>query len=204
MDCNLHPVLYWQNNEPTNRIGMRETRHVMGLYEFWDTLVSENPGLKLDICSGTGSRIDFEVMRRAMNLTRADSSWWEPVPDQAKTLGHAPWTPHTGIGAVSDTPYDFRSGLGAVFCVNFDFLSTNDADWEKWRQLLAQVQSLREIYSVEPVRNKPGGVAIPPARLGQIGGAGFPTQPGRDAFGGVSILAQRFGSERNLHGDGCR
>ena len=147
MDCNLHPVLYWQNNEPTNRIGMRETRHVMGLYEFWDTLVSENPGLKLDICSGTGSRIDFEVMRRAMNLTRADSAWWEPVPDQAKTLGHAPWTPHTGIGAVSDTPYDFRSGLGAVFCVNFDFLSTNDADWEKWRQLLAQVQSLREIYS---------------------------------------------------------
>lgn len=146
MDSNLHPVLYWQNNEPPDRVGMRETRHVMGLYDFWDALLAENPGLKLDICSGTGSRIDFEVMRRAMNLTRTDSAWWKPVPDQAKTIGHAPWTPYTGIGAVSDAPYDFRSGLGAVFCANFNYLSKNEADWERWKKLLEQVNDLRETY----------------------------------------------------------
>jgi alpha-galactosidase len=118
----------------------------MGLYDFWDTLVAQNPGLKLDVCSGTGSRIDFEVMRRAMNLTRTDGAWWKPVPDQAKTLGHAPWTPHTGIGAVSDAPYDFRSGLGAMFCANFNYLSKNEVDWERWKKLLAQVKDLREVY----------------------------------------------------------
>jgi len=146
MDCNLHPVLYWQNDEPPHRVGMRETRHVMGLYEFWDALAAENPGLKLDVCAGTGSRIDFEVMRRAMNLTRADGAWWKPVPDQAKTLGHAPWTPHTGIGAVSDVAYDFRSGMGAVFCANFNYLGDDEAAWDRWKSLLQTVNELREIY----------------------------------------------------------
>lgn len=146
MDSNLHTILFWQNQEPPDRIGMRETRHVMGLYDFWDTLVSENPGLKLDICSGTGSRIDFEVMRRAMVLTRADGAWWKPVADQAKSLGHAPWTPYTGIGTVSDTSYDFRSGMGAIFGANFNYLSKNEADWDRWKKLLAQVKDLRKVY----------------------------------------------------------
>jgi alpha-galactosidase len=146
MDCNLHPVLYWQNDEPPHRVGMRETRHVMGLYRFWDALVADNPGLKLDVCAGTGSRIDFEVMRRAMNLTRADGAWWKPVPDQAKTIGHAPWTPHTGIGAVSDAVYDFRSGMGAVFCANFNYLGDDEAAWNRWKSLLQTVRDLREIY----------------------------------------------------------
>ena len=146
MDSNLHTILYWQNNEPSDRVGMRETRHVMGLYDFWDTLVDKNPGLKIDVCSGTGSRIDFEVMRRAMNLTRTDGAWWKPVPDQAKTLGHAPWAPHTGIGAISDAPYEFRSGLGAIFGANFNYLSKNEADWQRWKTLLAQVKDLRETY----------------------------------------------------------
>jgi alpha-galactosidase len=119
----------------------------MGLYEFWDSLVAGNPGLKLDVCSGTGSRIDFEVMRRAMNLTRTDSAWWKPVPDQAKTLGHAPWTPHTGIGATSDNPYDFRSGMGAVFCANFNYLGKNEADWARWKELLTTVNELRDVYT---------------------------------------------------------
>lgn len=147
MDCNLHPVLYWQNDEPSHRIGMRETRHVMGLYEFWDALVAANPGLKLDVCAGTGSRIDFEVMRRAMNLTRTDGAWWQPVPDQAKTIGHAPWTPHTGIGAVSDAAYDFRSGMGAIFCANFNYLGDDQAAWSRWKTLLQTLNDLRDIYA---------------------------------------------------------
>ena len=146
MDSNLHTILYWQNNEPPARVGMRETKHVMGLYDFWDKLVADNPGLKLDICSGTGSRIDFEVMRRAMNLTRADGAWWEPAPDQAKTIGHAPWTPHTGIGTVSDDLYKFRSGMGAMFCANLNWLSTNQTDWERWKPLMATVNELRDVY----------------------------------------------------------
>lgn len=146
MDSNLHTILYWQNNEPPARVGMRETKHVTGLYDFWDKIVANNPGLKLDICSGTGSRIDFEVMRRAMNLTRADGAWWEPAPDQAKTIGHAPWTPHTGIGTVSDDPYRFRSGMGAMFCANMNWLGTDESDWERWKSLMAMVSELRDIY----------------------------------------------------------
>jgi alpha-galactosidase len=146
MDSNLHTILYWQNNEPAARVGIRETKHVMGLYEFWDSLVANNPGLKLDVCSGTGSRIDFEVMRRAMNLTRADGAWWDPVADQAKTIGHAPWTPHTGIGTVSDVPYKFESGMGAIFCANLNWLSANPADWTRWKPLMETVNELRGVY----------------------------------------------------------
>jgi hypothetical protein len=81
-----------------------------------------------------------------MILTRADGTWWKPVADQAKTLGHAPWTPLTGIGAISDAPKDFRSGLGAMFCANFNYLSKNEVDWDRWKKLLAQVKDLREVY----------------------------------------------------------
>ena len=146
MDSNLHTILFWQNDEPQARVGIRETKHVMGLYEFWDSLVANNPGLKLDVCSGTGSRIDFEVMRRAMNLTRADGAWWDPVADQAKTIGHAPWTPHTGIGTVSDVPYKFESGMGAMFCANLNWLSANPADWTRWKPLMETVNELRGVY----------------------------------------------------------
>ena len=147
MDSNLHPILYWQNNEATNRIGMRETKHVMGLYEFWDYLTTNNAGLKLDVCSGTGSRIDFEVMRRAMNLTRSDGAWWDPESDQGITIGYAPWATHTGVGTVSDDLYNFRSGMGAVFCANLNWPSTTDADWPRWKALMETVYELREIYA---------------------------------------------------------
>ena len=74
-DCNLHPVYYWRNGEPLDRQGMNEIQHVIGMYDYLDTLVQENPGLMLDVCAGTGSRVDFEIMRRALNLTRSDGSW---------------------------------------------------------------------------------------------------------------------------------
>jgi hypothetical protein len=33
-----------------------------------------------------------------------------------------------------------------VFCANFNYLSKNEADWQRWKTLLTQVNGLRETY----------------------------------------------------------
>jgi alpha-galactosidase len=145
-DCNLHPVYYWRNGEAAGRRGMNEIKHVMGMYDYLDTLVRENPGLMLDVCAGTGSRVDFEIMRRALNLTRSDGAWWNPVGDQSKTFGYSFWSPITGIGAVAPTAYDFRSGLGAHITTCFDFLHASPETWDSWLSLIGEYEAIRQFF----------------------------------------------------------
>ncbi|MHB0961296.1 MAG: alpha-galactosidase [Pirellulaceae bacterium] len=146
-DCNLHPLYYWRNGESPDRQGIREIKHVMGMYDYLDTLVRENPGLMLDVCAGTGSRNDFEIMRRALNLTRSDGAWWNPIGDQSKTYGYSFWSPITGIGAVSPTVYDFRSGLGAHITACFDFAHESPETWEKWTSLIGEQKSVQQYFT---------------------------------------------------------
>lgn len=146
-DCNLHPVFYWRGGEPADRQGIREIRHVTGLYDFLDTLVREVPGLTLDVCAGTGSRNDLEILRRALNLTRSDGAWWDSIADQSKTFGYAFWTPVTGIGSTSPDPYAFRSGMGAHVSLPFDLVHATSEEWDRWTAQIAQYAALRETFT---------------------------------------------------------
>jgi len=145
-DCNLHPVYYWRNDEAADRQGMREIKHVMGMYDFLDFLVSENPDLMLDVCAGTGSRLDLEIMKRALNLTRSDgAAFWDPIANQSKTYGYSFWGPITGLGAVSVDPYDFRSGMGNFFTCAYN---VNDSSiWTPACNLFNQYLPLRYLFT---------------------------------------------------------
>lgn len=146
-DLNLHPLWYWRNGEASDRQGMREIKHVMGLYEYLDFLISDNPGLLLDVCAGTGSRVDFEIMRRALNLTRSDGAWWNPIGEQSMTYGYSFWGPITGIGAVSNDYYDFRSGMGDHIAVAFDYNNTSVTAWNQWKLNFAQYKTIKDLYT---------------------------------------------------------
>ena len=118
-DFNMAPLYYWRNNEPEDRKGINEIRYITGLYDFYDTLLREHPGLIIDTCASGGRRIDFEMLRRSLILFRSDCVWepvgmhsmaygvsfWIPLPE----WGQSAWIPT--ISAAAGNPPDPRSGL---------------------------------------------------------------------------------------------
>lgn len=57
-DFNMQPDIYWAANDEPGRTGMKEIRHIEGLYYFWDYLLSRFPNLLIDNCASGGRRID--------------------------------------------------------------------------------------------------------------------------------------------------
>ncbi len=146
-DANLSPLWYWQNGEPENRQGMNEIRHIMGLYDFYDTLMHDHPRLLIDNCASGGRRIDFEMMRRALTLTRSDHIW-DPIADQQMTPALSLWMPYVGIGAVVPDPYLMRGGMGPHISLPFDWYHESDM-WQKAAAMVEQVKSVRHLFTAD-------------------------------------------------------
>ncbi len=142
-DFNMHPVYYWRTGEAADRQGMNEIRYVMGLYDYFDTLQADHPNLIIDDCASGGRRIDFEMLRRSLVLTRSDYLWYS---DSAQSMQYALsfWIPLTGLGTVSLNPYDFRSGMGNSFVTA---LNHNDPGiWAPATTMLNQYRSISDLY----------------------------------------------------------
>ncbi len=146
-DFNMAPLYYWRNNEPEDRQGMNEIRHIMGLYDFYDTLLREHPGLIIDTCASGGRRIDFEMLRRSLILFRSDCVW-EPVGMHSMAYGISFWLPITGVGAVSVDPYDFRSGWGTHLTLALDYYKNPDI-WEPAKAQLALYEKIRHLFPAD-------------------------------------------------------
>jgi alpha-galactosidase len=146
-DFNMTPLYFWRNGEPEDRQGIREIRHVTGLYDFYDTLMREHPGLLIDNCASGGRRIDFEIIRRALSLFRSDCCW-EPIGEQGMNYGISYWLPITGVGAVSINPYDFRSGMGSHMSLALDYSDKSEI-WDKTAEMLCQYQSIRHLFTAD-------------------------------------------------------
>lgn len=123
-DFNLYPAYFWQTDEKPDEIGLREIRHINGLYTFLDELARRHPGLILDNCAAGGRRLDFEMMRRCIVLWRSDNTWGDkafPENVQAMTHGLSHWLPLHGLGAAATDDLALRSGMGACasFSINY-------------------------------------------------------------------------------------
>ncbi len=146
-DANLSPLWYWRNGEPEDRQGMNEIRHIMGLYDFYDTLLRDHPNLLIDNCASGGRRIDFEMMRRALTLTRSDHIW-DPIADQSVTPALSLWMPYVGIGAVIPDAYLLRSGMGSHISLPYDWYHEGDM-WQKAAAMVEQVKSVRHLFTAD-------------------------------------------------------
>jgi alpha-galactosidase len=144
-DFNMYPLYYWRNGEAPDRQGINEIRYVTGLYDYFDTLAREHPGLMLDDCASGGRRIDFEMLRRALVLTRSDYLW-DPIGQQCHTYGLAQWIPLTGIGAASTQPYECRSGMGAHYALAINTSQADPAAWSAVKDFLDSYQSVRPLF----------------------------------------------------------
>lgn len=124
-DFNLYPAYFWHTDEKPDEAGLREIRHINGLYAFLDELARRHPDLILDNCAAGGRRLDIEMMRRCIVLWRSDSAWGkkEAFPEnvQAMTHGLSHWLPLHGLGAAATDDLALRSGMGACgsFSINY-------------------------------------------------------------------------------------
>ena len=123
-DFNLYPAYFWHTDEKPDEIGLREIRHINGLYDFLDELARRHPSLILDNCAAGGRRLDFEMMRRCIVLWRSDNTWGHktfPQNVQAMTHGLSHWLPLHGLGAAATDDLALRSGMGACggFSINY-------------------------------------------------------------------------------------
>ena len=147
-DFNLYPAYFWHTDEKPDEVGLREIRHINGLYAFLDELARRHPGLILDNCAAGGRRLDFEMMRRCIVLWRSDSTWGAktfPQNVQAMTHGLSYWLPLHGLGAAATDDLALRSGMGA--CVGFSINYRDPKAVLALRKYLERYLEIRPLFT---------------------------------------------------------
>ena len=131
-DFNMEPLGYWRANDPPDRQGITEIRHVEGYLAYWDELRRRHPGMPIDTCASGGRRLDLETLRRAVPLLRSDYRS-EPVGTQGHTYGLSSWIPYYGTGVGNESAYVVRSHFCPCFGIGDD-ARKDDVDWAKMRK----------------------------------------------------------------------
>ncbi|NBS41795.1 hypothetical protein EBS80_04010 [bacterium] len=155
-DFNLYPAYFWQTDEKPDEIGLREIRHINGLYSFLDELARRHPSLILDNCAAGGRRLDFEMMRRCIVLWRSDSTWGDkafPENVQAMTHGLSHWLPLHGLGAAATDDLALRSGMGA--CGGFSINYRDPKAVTALRKHLDHYLRVRPLFTTSPCAKSP-------------------------------------------------
>ena len=111
---------------------------------FWDELKRRRPMLRIDICSGGGSRNELEALRRAVPLWRSDYAY-EPTGMQTLTYGMALWIPYFGAGVNASDAYTFRSQMAPAVSTSWD-VRRRDIDYEIRRLMLAEHRKVADFY----------------------------------------------------------
>jgi alpha-galactosidase len=143
-DFNFTPAPYWAAADTPDRVGMSEIKSIEGLYNYWDALRAQHPGLQIDNCASGGRRIDLETISRAVELWRSDNAG-EPMGEQFHTYGLLPWVPLTaGVWVIDGQPLDSpgqiyrqRSGYCAGFtgCIGPDPRAEEKPVFDEFREV---------------------------------------------------------------------
>ena len=143
-DFNMQPDIYWAANDEPGRTGMKEIRHIEGLYYFWDYLLSRFPNLLIDNCASGGRRIDWETIGRSAPLWRSDYYHYDdPDGYQCHTYGLNFFLPLHGTGSLQTDPYSFRSSVSTALIYNWKITDKNASVYEMQR-------CLKEFHEIRP------------------------------------------------------
>ena len=129
-DFNMEALPFWREHDAPGRRGITEMKYVAGMYELWDRLRAEVPGLKIDNCSSGGRRLDFETCRRSMPLWRSDTGCF-PVTEERRVhtwsqnqiLGLSEYLPFHSCAVWEPDPYLVRGAMAGGLACAFDILS---------------------------------------------------------------------------------
>lgn len=156
-DFNLDPLSYWRGNDPPDRQGITEIKHVTGYLAYWDELRRRHPDMLIDSCASGGRRNDLETLRRAVPLWRSDYAF-EPVGHQCMTYGISLWIPYHGTGTVAQIkapyygggltpvePYAFWSNVAPSLGSGID-VRVKEIDYDALRRLVGQWRKINPYY----------------------------------------------------------
>jgi alpha-galactosidase len=90
----------WAAADKPDRVGMAEINYITGLYQFWDDLQRQHPGLLID---QPGWRLDVETLMRGTEIW--GNTYGHPQCNQMQIAEVTPWFPLTG-GLFNITPTD--------------------------------------------------------------------------------------------------
>ncbi|MBQ8228222.1 MAG: alpha-galactosidase [Clostridia bacterium] len=122
-DHNYVLLPFWEEADKLwadGRKGITENHYVTNLYKFFDTLLEEIPGLRIDNCASGGKRLDIEMSRRSIPLWRSDYNCMDGEGNsnpgileatQAQTYGISFWYPYNGTCAYIYNEYADRTNI---------------------------------------------------------------------------------------------
>ena len=156
-DFNMDPLDLWRKNDPADREGITEIKHVTGYLAYWDELRRRHPNLLIDSCASGGRRNDLETMRRAVPLWRSDYAY-EAIGHQCMSYGISLWLPFQGTGTVATRnapyygsgatpvePYAFWSNTGPSLGLGLD-MRVKELDYAALRRLVDQWRRISPSY----------------------------------------------------------
>ncbi len=144
-DFNIAPESIWQAGDTDGRRGMTEVKYIMGLYEYWDYLLTRFPHLLIDNCASGGRRIDYETMLRSAPMWRTDYNYGEPVGYQCHTYGLEFYLPQHATGSYHVNAFDSRSSLGSAVVFNWK-LTQQGESFTDMQRTLQEFQEVRPYF----------------------------------------------------------
>ena len=159
-DLCLEPAIYWKSNDEPGRTGMKELRHIEGLYAFLDYLIERFPNILIDNCASGGRRLDIEMYRRSIPLWRTDffnENRYEG--SQSHAYGLNLFLPVHALSMNSIDDYSFISSIGSVAIFNaplFNNPKLNLEDYWKKAALYKDIQPYfyEDYYPLSGIGNK--------------------------------------------------
>lgn len=150
-DFNMEPLPCWRGNDASDRQGITEIKHIMGLYAWWDELKRRHPKIRFDSCASGGRRADLDTLRRAVVLMRSDY-WLDPVGNQCFMHGFTPWCPYFGTGSHYNNEYEALSKTSIIMGIGHSG-SRDSLDWDLFNKRIAQGRMLQKylLYDFYPL-----------------------------------------------------
>ena len=143
-DFNIDPLGFWRANDPEDRQGITEIRHIEGYFAYWDELRRRHPDMLIDSCASGGRRNDLETLRRAVPLLRSDYIM-EPLGNQCHTHALSLWFPFYGTGTSKTGEYLVRSVLCPHFIACWD-MRDETLDYAHLRRMVDQWKAFAPYY----------------------------------------------------------
>lgn len=119
-DFNLDPLVYWDNNDTPDRVGITEIKYINGLYGYLDRIRKNHPDVFMDGCSSGGRRIDIETLKRFHTHQKTDL-WFNQTVDQNSLFSLSHYIPNAAFTAHINRydDYSFNSVMAATLCLGW-------------------------------------------------------------------------------------
>lgn len=155
-DFNFIPSKWFEYGDEENRRGITEIKHILGMYEVWEHLLKEVPGIIIDNCASGGRRIDIETLKRSILFFRSDYQCaFNENPEVLQTHNSNSQAYFPYMGCTSKTKSDtyairssYSSSWGGAF-YNAIFQSMNEEDFIWASNITKEYLKIRKYFPLD-------------------------------------------------------